>query len=298
MKKEKDNNKITNWGKVWIHKFNSLSLSRKLILVYITIIAIPLFSFAMIAFKNLENNAKDELISKNTYQLELETININRNIEAMERVAQMAISNKELMEYVRTSKELDVESLVNFNETTYKEILKLQYNNPSISDVNIFTDNRSVKEIWPLIFSEDRIKSKEWYTKVLGQKSKVLWEFNVVHDEVYDKGWASQRRWDKVVSVSRTLSSSSISHVGIIRVNMLAKDFFSKMYSDVENTEGQIYIIDSNDEVYTNDSSNFVKQENLSKFCDKHNQHLKHLYPTIQRFISLISTTGCKRQWA
>ena len=265
MKKEKDNNKITNWGKVWIHKFNSLSLSRKLILVYITIIAIPLFSFAMIAFKNLENNAKDELISKNTYQLELETININRNIEAMERVAQMAISNKELMEYVRTSKELDVESLVNFNETTYKEILKLQYNNPSISDVNIFTDNRSVKEIWPLIFSEDRIKSKEWYTKVLGQKSKVLWEFNVVHDEVYDKGWASQRRWDKVVSVSRTLSSSSISHVGIIRVNMLAKDFFSKMYSDVENTEGQIYIIDSNDEVYTNDSSNFVKQENLSK---------------------------------
>ena len=236
-----------------------------MILAYITIIAIPLFSFAIIAFKNLETSAKKDLINKNMYQLELETININRNIEAMERVAQMAISNKELMEYIRIRSELDVEHLVEFNETTYKEILQLQYNNPSISDINIFTDNTNIKEIWPLIFSEDRIKGKEWYNRVLDQKSKVLWEFNTIHDEIYDKGWASQRRWDKVVSVSRTLSSSSISHVGIIRVNMLAKDFFSKMYSDVENTDGQIYIIDKNNEVYTNDSSNLIKEENLNK---------------------------------
>ena len=265
MNKQKSNSKILNRIIIWINKVSYLSLSTKLIIAYITIIAIPLFSFAIIAFKNLETSAKKDLINKNVYQLELETININRNIEAMERVAQMAISNKELMEYVTIRKELDVEHLIEFNETTYKEILKLQYNNPSISDINIFTNNKNVKEIWPLIFSEDRIKSKEWYNKVLEQKSKVLWEFNKVHDEIYDKGWASQRRWDKVVSVSRTLSSSSTLHVGIIRVNMLAKDFFSKMYSDVENKEGQIYIIDKNNEVYTNDSSNFIKDEKLDK---------------------------------
>ena len=107
------------------------------------------------------------------------------------------------------------------------------------------------------------LKVKYGITDVLKEKSKVLWEFNKVHDEIYDKGWASQRKWDKVVSLSRTLSSSPSSHVGIIRVNMLAKDFFSKMYSDVENTEGQIYIIDNNNEVYTNDSSSFIKQEGL-----------------------------------
>ena len=105
-----------------MHKFSSLSLSTKLILAYITIIAIPLFSFAIIGFKNLENSAKKDLINKNMYQLELETININRNIEAMERVAQMAISNKELMEYVRSRRELDVEELVEFNQTTYNEV--------------------------------------------------------------------------------------------------------------------------------------------------------------------------------
>jgi two-component system sensor histidine kinase YesM len=259
------NNKITNWIEGKIHKISSLGLSTKLILAYIAIIAIPLFSFADIAFKNLENNAKKDLINKNMYQLELENININRNIEAMERVAQMAISNKELVEYVRIRTELDVEDLVEFNQTTYNEVLKLQYNNPSISDVNIFTDNKNVNEMWPLIFSEDRIKSKVWYKDVLQQKSKVLWEYNRVHDEIYDKGSTSKRKWDKVVSVSRTLSSSSISHVGIIRVNMLAKDFFSKMYSDVENTEGQIYVIDNNNEVYTNDSSKFIKQENVDK---------------------------------
>lgn len=258
------NNKRTRWIEVTLRKVSSLGLSTKLILVYITIIAIPLFSFAIIAFKNSENNTKKDLINKNMYQLELENININRNIEAMERVAQMVISKKELMEYVRSPAELDVENLVDFNQTTYKDVLQLQYNNPSISDVNIFTNNKNVKEIWPLIFREDRIKDKKWYKDVLQQRSKVLWEFNRVHDEIYDKGWASQRKWDKVVSVSRTLSSSS-SHVGIIRVNMLAKDFFSKMYSDVENTEGQIYVIDNNNDVYTNDSSSFIKQENLDK---------------------------------
>lgn len=263
MSEKKIKDKIIEYIKVNIQKVGALKLSTKLILVYIIIIAIPLFSFAIIAFKNLENSTKEDLINKNMYQLELETININRNIESMVTVAQMAISNKELMEYVKIRKELDVEELVEFNQTTYKEVLQLQYNNPSISDVNIFTDNKNVKEIFPLIFRENRIKDKEWYKDVLQQKSKVLWEFNRVHDEIYNKGWASHRRWDKVVSVSRTFGSSYNSHAGIIRVNMLAKDFFSKMYNNIEDEEGQIYIIDNNNKVYTNDSSKFVKQEKL-----------------------------------
>lgn len=248
-----------------IKLLNDISLSKKLILSYIVIIAVPIIIFSFITFKKFENNLKRDIINKNKYQLKLEKININRNIETLEHTAQIVISNTKLMEFIRTPQELSLEKLIEFNQDTYKNMMQLQYSNPNISDINIFTNNKNVQEIWPLIFYEDRIKNKDWYDKVIASKGKAYWNINQPTNNLYDISSGQSGIRDEVVSVYRSLDYPQNVHNGIIRVSMPAKIFFSKMYNDVKDVEGQIYIVDSKGNIYTNDKSSFVIKNDIHK---------------------------------
>jgi two-component system sensor histidine kinase YesM len=248
-----------------IKEIKYLRLSNKLILAYILIIAVPVCIFSVIIFKRFENSVRNEALNKNKYELQLEVSNINRNMDAFDRTVQMILNDKKLMDYVRTSKEPMVEELVEFNQETYRSMMQTQYNNALISEINIFTDNPNVYEIWPLIFNESRVNNKDWYNSVIINRGKVKWEINKVNDEMYDKNWGSSRSWAKVVSLCRTIESSNSSHVGVIRVSMLSKDFFSKMYNDVKDTDGQVFVIDNDYIITTNENSSFTSEKGIDK---------------------------------
>lgn len=245
--------------------FKNVGLGTKFILSYVLIIAIPIFVFAVIAFTKFENNSEQDIVNKNTYQLELEKVNINRNADLLERTAQMVISNKKFMEYVKEPSELSLEELVEFNESTNHDILQLQYSNPTISDINFFSNNKNVIELWPLVLSENRINNKEWYNKTRQLNGQVLWEINTISDSVYDKYGVSVRNYDPVVSVCRSVDEPHNIHIGTIRVSMPSNIFFSKMYNDTKETGGQIYVVDKNNNIYTNDNSKFNLDNSLNK---------------------------------
>lgn len=244
---------------------DNLNLRKKLILSYVLIIAIPIIIFSFIAFKKFENSSRKDIINKNIKQLELESVNINRNIETLEHTAQMVASNRELMEYVSTPQDISVERLVQFNQSTFKSMLQMQYSNPNIRDVNVFINNKNVNEIWPLVFYADRIKSKDWYEKVIALKGNVFWNFSQPSSDIFDLSYSQNQNPDYVVSVYRSLQYPQSTSTGIIRVSMPAKIFFPKMYSNVNDIEGQIYIIDNENNIYTNDRSSFASGKGISK---------------------------------
>jgi two-component system, sensor histidine kinase YesM len=261
---EKNKGKILSSFANKIKLLNNISLSRKLILSYVIIIAVPIITTSFITFKKFENNSKKDIINKSMYQLELESVNINRNIETIQHTAQMVISNRKLKEYISTPYEISLEELVEFNSEDYKNMLQIQYSNPNISGINIFTNNKNIKEIWPLVFYEDRIKNKEWYDKVIDLKGKVFWNLSQRSNDIYDLSYNQTPNWDHVVSVYRSISYPQSTHNGVIRVSMPAKVFFPKMYSNVNDTEGQIYIIDNENKIYTNENSNFIRDKGIN----------------------------------
>lgn len=265
MKNNKNKGNIHKWIMDKFKEFKNISLGTKLILSYVIIIAIPIIISSIIAFKKFENISKQDIINKNIYQLQLEKVNINSHAEMLEKTAQMAISNEKLMDYVTTPKEPSIEDLVDFNIGTYHDILQLQYSNPTISDINFFTNNSNVIEIWPLVLSEKRIINKDWYKKTLEYNGQVSWDFNTISDNIYDKFGVSARNYDQVVSVSRSIDEPHNIHVGVIRVSMPANIFFSRMYSDVKDTEGQIFMVDKNNSIFTNDNSKLIQQNLLNK---------------------------------
>lgn len=254
--------KIQNTIMEKFKEFKNIGLSTKFILSYVVIIAIPISVFAIITFTKFENTSEQDIINKSIYQLELEKVNINRNADTLERTAQMVISNKKLMDFVKSPDEVSLEELVEFNEGTNHDILQMQYSNPTISDINFFSNNKNLIELWPLVLSENRISNKIWYQKTRQLSGQVMWEFNTISDSVYDKYGVSVRNYNPVVSVCRSIDEQHNIHVGTIRVSMPSSVFFSKMYSDIKDNGGQIYIVDKDNKIYTNDNSKFI-QDNL-----------------------------------
>lgn len=246
------------------NKYNDMKLNKKFLLSYITIIAVPIIIYSIKSFNIIETRNIEEIIRKHKYELELEYEHVSRNVDTMGNIAQMIISNKEVIDYVSNSQDYSVNQLITFNQNTYKEIMRVQNNNPTIKAINIFTDNNRVYELWPLIYRENRVTQNSWYSRVIKNKGQVYWNINQFDNDIKIGESRAIYENDVIVSLNRELRFPSDNHIGTIRVTMRSKDFFSNMFKDMDESYG-IYLIDLNGEMYTNENGVFNKKNTINK---------------------------------
>ena len=121
--------KIILFLKKIVEKNSNNSLMKKLILAYIIVIGIPIIFFSMNIFYELSNNAKQDAINKFNYELQNDCYNIEKSIYIMRNIINTALNNQELMSYLDSNKAVQTSELINFNDTTYKQLMNLQNNN-------------------------------------------------------------------------------------------------------------------------------------------------------------------------
>lgn len=255
-----------------INKYTNLTLTKKLIYSYIIIVAIPVIILSIGIFKNIETTNIEDIEVKSNFDLEQEYDAVAKNMEILGSIAQSTISNKPFMEFIDNDKQCSIDEIIDFKQTTYKDVINFQNNNPAISQINIFTNNPNINEIWPLIYKEERIKQNEWVQKTLQSKGRVYWNINHYDNDVnIEKNRESK---EMIVSLNRELKYTSEKHTGIIRVQMISKRFFPKMFENRKNSYNQIFLI--NDEgIFTNDKSyfnidyNIDQNEILKKFKER-----------------------------
>lgn len=254
-----------------------LSLGIKLILSYLLIIVIPIIIFAVVEFRNFEAQNIKDVMSKSKFALDLEVVNITKKKETIESTAQMIMSNSELMNYINNFDKLDVRSLVQFNQSTYRNIMQLQYSNPSISGINIFLKNKNITEIWPLIISDKRVQDKNWFHQIQKLNYNDYWDMNLKNGSYFNIQYETSLHSDPVVALCRTIHYTKNKILGVLRVNMLSKDFFSKAYEDVNDTGNQMYIVDRSNNIYSNDKSTFSQIVGIDKkfILEKFNDNLR-----------------------
>ncbi|ADL52421.1 sensor histidine kinase [Clostridium cellulovorans] len=242
------------------------SLMKKLLVSYITIIAIPIMVFFAYTFKSLEANAKKDVLNKHNYELNVEYDTIEKNIYIMRSMINTIVNNKDVLNYIDSAKDIDVKELINFNDTIYKQVTNLQNSNPNIKEINIFTNNVQANEIWPLIYREDRIYKNDWYKKTLDKNGAAYWNINKYDDDIEINSIANQQFGNLVVSFYKELKSPSNKHLGIIRINMLSKDFFPNMFNVDNLNSGQIFLFNiENLELNTNENNSFLNNFNFDR---------------------------------
>ncbi|MBZ4663877.1 MAG: hypothetical protein JG776_1592 [Caloramator sp.] len=289
-----------------IEWYDNLSLQNKLVISYILVILIPIIIFSFIFFKRFKDNAISDAIKNYEYLLEIEKVGILKNINTMENVAQMVISDKKFIDFIKNRKESSTDELIDFNFNGVANILRLQNSNPNIEHIRLFTNNSYINEIWPIVFNESRVKNKIWFKKTNELNGRTLWYFQDKDDEVVDRKYNAIPENSAKIMLLREVDYPEDEHIGIIEVDMLLKNFFPKMYANTPSPQSQILLIDNKRNIYMDIENDFFKQNKLdisyirselnkkinqnrgSFFLDNHSRSVYIVYSYVEEIDSYI----------
>ena len=260
------NNKVVIlWGKVKQTLIDQ-SLIKKLITMYIFIIGIPILIFSLYIFSSLSENAKHDAVNRANYDLSTEYDSVEKNVYIMRNIIKTIESDNQVIGYLQGDNNQEAKELIDFRETTYKQLINLQNSNPTIKQINIFTSNSNISEIWPTFYKEDRIMDNEWYKKVIKKNGSEYWNVNHYDNDIVVKSTLNDESKNVVVSLNKRITYPSDKYLGICRVTMNSKDFFPKMYEKDELKSGQILLVNKeNMDIKTDENSSLLKNFNFDK---------------------------------
>lgn len=168
-------------GALW-HSFHywwgRRSLQSRLIAAYIFIILGPSLLVSFYSYKEINNTYMRDSIEKNSYLLQMERLHVLNQIEAMERALQMAYSDKSVRDYLISEDDPTLGELIDFNTTTFLNFSQIQFNNPNIEHLYLFSASPNVYELWPVIFRESRVSMEPWFQQAMKLEGRRnLWSF-------------------------------------------------------------------------------------------------------------------------
>ncbi|MBB6669693.1 sensor histidine kinase [Cohnella nanjingensis] len=236
-----------------------MNLQTRLFASYILIILIPIIVFAIYIFNEFYKTTNQDILKANEYMLEMENKNMQNNIEMMERTGQLAVSDRNVTSYLYAGHEPDTEALIDFSTNVVPNLLRLQFNNPNIAHVRLYTSNANVKEIWPIFLDESRIAEEPWHREVLRQRGKEVWAFDSQDKDVMRRTLNPVSVPVGKISLLREIGYPNGSHLGLIQVDMLLENFFPKAFGQLQDDRSHVLLLDrsSSKLIYNKDVSFF-----------------------------------------
>lgn len=245
----------------WIER---LSLQKRLVISYIVVLLIPSIVVSLILFNQFYDGLIQDAMKNNRMLLETEQIYINNQIETLERAAQLAVADKDIINYLLSSDEPLTNELIEFNMNAYANLMRIQYNNPNIEHLRLFTDNPYSYEIWPIIFQEERIAQQSWYQTVKDLNGQELWHFDRDDLDIMQRYTNEIRENKPKISLLREINILKEKHAGIIQVDMLLSQFSPKTFGAIQNNSSQQFLLEYRGELLTNSQPSFLTANELS----------------------------------
>lgn len=235
------------------------SLQSRLIAAYVFIILGPCLLVSVYSYKAINNIYLRDAVEKNDYLLQMEKLHIHNQIEAMERAAQMAYSDKEVLNFLENGSEPQLGELINFNTNAYVNMTRIQFNNPNIEHLRLYSSSETIHEIWPIIFREERVSSTPWFQKALQLKGQEYWSFQRSDPDLMKRYLGVPTEGLPKVSLLREISRPTDNHIGMVQVDMLLSRFTPKTYTEVRDNQSQMFLVDGQRELFTRADHSFLQ---------------------------------------
>ncbi|WP_199558756.1 cache domain-containing sensor histidine kinase [Paenibacillus curdlanolyticus] len=226
-------------------RMEQMSLQLRLFSAYLLILFIPGIIVSVYMFNQLaDNDLQDEEI-KLRGALNIETINVQNNVETMERAAQLSISDKDVLYYLQRTGEANTSELIDLKDNAISNIIRLQFNNPNLAHIRIYTDNQNVTELWPVILKENRIWKEKWYEQVNQLNGKELWAFERIDKEPLQSTESTGVESVPKIALLREIEYPAGKHVGIMEIDMLLENFFPNVYNSQDPGQSRMVVLDN-----------------------------------------------------
>nr|WP_255654510.1 sensor histidine kinase [Cohnella sp. REN36] len=242
----------------------SQPLQVKLISSFVLIIIVPVLLFAWYTLRGVSDYSIRELTKKNESILDIERTNIQNNMELMEWTGQIALSNREMNDYLQSQEDMDTSLLLEFKTKTFNMFQLFLFNNPRITNIRLFTDNPYVHEFWPVVLDEARIRGKSWYGTVQEQQGMVWWEVQKDGELLSDTSMGANGETPMVSLLREFKYPDDKTHNGILEVSMELKHFFTKTFSSVQDPGSRLLAVTRDGSVYTDSGAPIFQDKSAS----------------------------------
>lgn len=235
------------------------SLQSRLVAAYIFIILGPSLLVSVYSFRTINDTYVRDAVDKNNYLLQMEKLHIVNQIEVMERAAQMAYSDKVVQNYLINEVDPPLGELIDFNNTTYMNLNRIQVINPSIEHLRLYSPSTNMYEIWPIIFRESRVSAEPWFQEALDLDERELWVFQNNDPDLMERSANLMTEEQPKVSLIREINVPAGHHIGMIQVDMMLNNFTPKTYTNVRDNQSQMFIADSELRLFTRKDHSFTE---------------------------------------
>jgi len=222
------------------------SLQSRLVAAYAFLILIPSTLISTYLYNDIRDSYIEDAQVKSSYLVQSEKQVIANQIETMERSAQLPLSDQNVRRYLTERTDPTAAELVDFNNTAYANLARIQISNPAILHLRLYTANERNYEIWPIIFRESRIRGKPWFTLTKGLGERQAWYFQA-ESAVQDVGGTEED--PPKVSLLREINLPKDEHTGVVQVDMRLDQFSPRTFGELQEEGSQMLLV-TPDEVY------------------------------------------------
>ncbi|MEW4368432.1 sensor histidine kinase [Paenibacillus kandeliae] len=227
-------------------RLNGISLQSRLIVAYIVVILLPTAAISYYSYQQINTTYIQDTRLKSVDTLQNEKQTILTQIETMERAAQLALSDKAVIQYLTENQDTPTAELLEFNANSYARLAQIQINNPSILHLRLYSNSPNTYEIWPIILHESRTADAPWYNMVKGLGDREAWYMqrsDLSLDEVDTRG-ALEPDPPKL-SLLRELELPRGHHAGIIQVDMRLSDLAPLTFGKSQEDSTRMLLLDA-----------------------------------------------------
>ncbi|WP_458119843.1 cache domain-containing sensor histidine kinase [Paenibacillus sp. Z6-24] len=239
-------NRLQSGIRELFRRLNGISLQSRLIIAYIVVILLPTAGISYYSYQQINTTYIQDTRLKSINTLQNEKQTIQTQIETMERAAQLAVSDKSVIQYLTEDEDTPTAELLEFNTSSYARLAQIQINNPSILHLRLYSNSTNTYEIWPIILHEERTADAPWYGLARGLGDREAWYMQ--RSDLSQSGTDNSRALEPdppKLSLLRELELPKGHHAGMIQVDMRLSDLAPLTFGQSQEDSSRMLLLDA-----------------------------------------------------
>ncbi|HCW52513.1 MAG TPA: sensor histidine kinase, partial [Clostridium sp.] len=144
---------------------NNYSIKKKLIIIYIICVLIPLIITDSIIYFTTEDNLEKEQRINLEHVMERIEYNIKSDVESAISVSNYLYADAKLNDLITTRYEEEKDFYEKYSMMLQSNVIKYYFNNQKVYKINIYTSNNTIISGSNFFKLTDDVRKEEWYKK-------------------------------------------------------------------------------------------------------------------------------------
>lgn len=243
-----------------IFTLNNYSIKKKLSIIYVICVLIPLIITDSIVYFTTENNLKKEQKINMEHVIERVEYNIKSDVESAISVSNYLYADSKLNDLITTRYNNEMDFYDKYNQMMQSNVIKYYFSNQKVYKVNIYTSNNTIISGSDFFKITNEVRKENWYKQFVNNNNNITICVN------YDSKRSDyiSNNSSRVISIIRKLDYYKDDTEKIIKIDMDYNSIADKILN--EKMEDNLYLCTDNNILISNKDTEY-KNKDFEDIC-------------------------------